>query len=119
MHRKNRVLCLTCLLLWLVTVSGIALAHQAKRELVEKIDALLTEATKSPDIEWLINQVRQLPAEAPEGEPIYFELGMRRAKEAIHLEVKRLEKENLGAELERLKTETAKTIARLRRELEK
>lgn len=93
--------------------------NRAEAEQFERILALLDLTIKSQDLEWLIAQIRELPEETIENNSIHFQLGLRRAKDQILLDVKRLEKENLASELERLKIERELSLKLLRRLLSK
>ena len=93
--------------------------QHAEAEQFERILALLDRTIESQDIEWLIAQIRELPEETTENTSIHFQLGLRGAKDQILLDVKLLEKENLASELDRLKTETAVSLKRVRRLLPK
>lgn len=88
--------------------------HRAEGEQQERILALLDQSIHSLDLEWLITQLRGLPEESTESSSIHFQLGLRGAKDQILLSVKRLDKEKLASELERLKTETGMSLKRLR-----
>jgi hypothetical protein len=83
-------------------------------EQLERIKVLLGKAVNSQDIEWLINQIRELP-EDTQGHSFHFQLGLRRVKDQALLAVKRFDRSNLSVELGRLNDKTAEELGQLRR----
>jgi len=84
-----------------------------RREQLRRIVSMLNTASASANIEQLKTDLQSLPEDSAAGRSVYFALGMRNAKEDVLLEVGKLDKSNLRAELTKLAEKNNKRIMRL------
>jgi len=73
-----------------------------RREQLMRIVSMLNIATASANLEQLKTDLHSLPEDTAAGRSVYFTLGLRNAKEDALLEVGKLDKSNVRAELTKL-----------------
>jgi hypothetical protein len=74
---------------------------------------MLNTATASANLEQLKTDLQSLPEDTAAGRSVYFTLGLRNAKEDALLEVGKLDKSNVRAELTKLAEKNNKRMIRL------
>jgi hypothetical protein len=84
-----------------------------RREQLSRIVSLLNTAAASANLEQLKTDLQSLPENTAAGRSVYFALGMRNAKEDALLDVGRLDKNNVPAELTKLAEKNSKRMIRL------
>jgi hypothetical protein len=84
-----------------------------RREQLRRIVSMLNTATASGNLEQLNTDLQSLPEDTAAGRSVYFTLGLRNAKEDALLEVGKLEKSNVRAELTKLAEKNNKRMIRL------
>ena len=80
-----------------------------RREQLNRIVPLLNSAAVSANVDQLKTDLQSLPEEAA-GRSVYFGLGMKNAKEDALLEVRKLDKNNVRAELTRLAEQSSRRM---------
>ncbi len=80
-----------------------------RREQLNRIVPLLNSAAVSANVDQLKTDLQSLPEEAA-GRSVYFGLGMKNAKEDALLEVRKLDKSNMRAELTRLAEQSSRRV---------
>jgi hypothetical protein len=84
-----------------------------RREQLRRIIPLLSTAAASANIEQLKTDLQSLPEDIAGGRSVYFALGMRNAKEDALLDVGKLDKSSVRAELTKLAEKNSKRMIRL------
>ena len=84
-----------------------------RREQLRRIVSMLNTATASANLEQLKTDLQSLPEDTAAGRSVYFTLGLRNAKEDALLEVGKLDKSNVRAELTKLAEKNNKRMIRL------
>ena len=84
-----------------------------RREQLMRIVSMLNTATASANLEQLKTDLQSLPEDTAAGRSVYFTLGLRNAKEDALLEVGKLDKSNVRAELTKLAEKNNKRMVRL------
>jgi hypothetical protein len=84
-----------------------------RREQLRRIVSMLNTATASANLEQLKTDLQSLPEGTAAGRSVYFTLGLRNAKEDALLEVGKLDKSNVRAELTKLAEKNNKRMIRL------
>ena len=84
-----------------------------RREQLRRIVSMLNTAAASANLEQLKTDLRSLPEDIAAGRSVYFTLGLRNAKEDALLEVEKLDKSNVRAELTKLAEKNNKRMIRL------
>jgi hypothetical protein len=84
-----------------------------RREQLRRIVSMLNTATVSANLEQLKTDLESLPEDTAAGRSVYFTLGLRNAKEDALLEVGKLDKGNVRAELTKLAEKNNKRMNRL------
>jgi hypothetical protein len=84
-----------------------------RREQLRRIVSMLNTATASANLEQLKTDLESLPEDTAAGRSVYFTLGLRNAKEDALLEVGKLDKGNVRAELTKLAEKNNKRMNRL------
>ena len=84
-----------------------------RREQLRRIVSMLNTATASANLEQLKTDLHSLPEDTAAGRSVYFTLGLRNAKEDALLEVEKLDKSNVRAELTKLAEKNNKRMIRL------
>jgi len=80
-----------------------------RREQLNRIVPLLNSAAVSANVDQLKTDLQSLPEEAA-GRSVYFDLGMKNAKEDALLEVRKLDNSNVRAELTRLAEQSSRRM---------
>jgi hypothetical protein len=84
-----------------------------RREQLMRIVSMLNTATASANLEQLKTDLHSLPEDTAPGRSVYFTLGLRNAKEDALLDVGKLDKSNVRAELTKLAEKNNKRMVRL------
>jgi len=84
-----------------------------RREQLRRVVSMLNTATASANLEQLKTDLQSLPEDTAAGRSVYFALGLRNAKEDALLEVGKLDKSNVRAELTKLAEKNNKRMIRL------